>query len=49
VSGSLNLPHHGLRKLVWQGTQITQGNWLEPDFVCMEGTPVVRAFPDGIA
>lgn len=49
TSGSLNLPHHGLRKLIWNNTRITQGNWLEPDFIAMDGTPEgARGFPDGI-
>ena len=49
TSGNLNLPQKGLRKLVWSnGTKVEPGNWLEPDFICMEGTPADRAFPQGI-
>lgn len=50
TSGTLNLANKGLRKLTWQNTQITQGNWAEPDFVAMEGTPQgARGFPNGIS
>ena len=48
TSGNLNIGQHGLRKLVWKNTRITQGQWLEPDFVAMEGTPADRPFPNGI-
>jgi hypothetical protein len=50
TSGNLNLPQKGLRKLTWgAGTAITQGGWLDPSFICMEGTPADRAFPQGIS
>jgi hypothetical protein len=50
TSGSLNLPQNGLRKLTWgAGTKVSPGNWIEPDFVAMTGTPADRAFPNGIA
>jgi hypothetical protein len=50
TSGNLNLPQKGLRKLTWgTNTRITTGNWLDPDFVCMTGTPADRDFPEGIS
>jgi len=50
TSGNLHIPNHGLRKLVWSnGTKVEPGNWIEPDFVSMEGTPADRAFPQGIS
>lgn len=49
TSGVLHLPNSGLRKLVWEGTTISQGKWTEPDFICQEGTPSDRPFPQGIS
>jgi hypothetical protein len=50
TSGNLNLPQKGLRKLTWgSNTRITQGGWLDPDFICMTGTPADRGFPEGIS
>lgn len=49
TSGNLNIGQHGLRKLTWTRTQITAGNWTEPDFVAMEGTPADRQFPSGVS
>ena len=49
TNGNLNVPQHGLRKMIWgAGTAISVGKWLDPSYVCLEGTPADRAFPDGI-
>jgi len=50
TSGTLHCQNHGLRKLTWKnGTQVDPGNWIEPDFICQEGTPGDRPFPQGIS
>ena len=49
TSGNLNIPQKGLRKLIWDGATITAGNWADASYVCVEGTPGDRPFPEGIA
>lgn len=49
TSGNLNIPQKGLRHLRWlPGTAITAGNWADPSYICMEGTPADRPFAEGI-
>lgn len=49
TSGNLNIPQKGLRHMRWlPGTAITAGNWADPSYVCQEGTPGDRGYPDGI-
>lgn len=49
TSGNLNIPQKGLRHLRWlPETAITAGKWGDPSYICQEGTPGDRAFPDGI-
>jgi hypothetical protein len=50
TSGNLNIPQKGLRKVTWlPGTEITAGSWADPSYICMEGTPGDRPFPEGIS
>ena len=51
TSGNLYLPAHGARELVWgTGTQVSGGgSWCDPWFLCQQGTPADRPFPQGIS
>jgi hypothetical protein len=51
TSGNLYIMDHGVRKLIWgTGTQVTGGgSWCDPWFLCQQGTPANRPFPQGIS
>ena len=51
TSGNLYIMDHGVRKLIWgAGTQVTGGgDWCDPWFLCQQGTPANRPFPQGIS